>query len=57
MKIDINGTIRDMTEEEIKEHNESLQSMEEQPDLDAKVDTLIKMVGDLTAMLKGATAD
>lgn len=57
MKIDDNGTIREMTEEEVAEHTEAAQGMEEQPNLDAKVDTLIKMVGDLTAMLQGKTKE
>lgn len=53
MKIDDNGIIRDMTEEEIKEHTEAVQNTVEQPDLDTKVDTLIQMVEDLTAILTG----
>lgn len=53
MKIDVNGVIREMTEEEIREHAEAVQGLEEQPSLDTKVDTLIKMVGDLTDLLKG----
>jgi len=57
MKIDDNGEIREMTEEEAKEHAEAVQGEEEQPNLDAKVDTLIKMVGDLTAMLQEKTKE
>ena len=54
MKIDINGTIRDMTEEELKEYEEAVASAPVSPNtLDEKVDTLLQMVDNLTKMLQG----
>lgn len=53
MKIDINGVIRDMTEEEEKEYTEVLQSAVETPaSLDEKMDKLTNMVQGLTDLLK-----
>ena len=53
MKIDDNGVIRDMTEEEEKEYTEALQSAEEAPaSLDEKMDKLTNMVQGLTDLLK-----
>lgn len=53
MKIDDNGVIRDMTEEEIKEHEEAMQNKTEfPPSLDEKMDKLTDMVQGLADMLK-----
>lgn len=53
MKIDINGVIRDMTEEEEKEYTEAIQKAAESPaSLDEKMDKLTNMVQGLTDLLK-----
>ena len=53
MKIDINGVIRDMTEEEIQEYEEAMQDVVEIPaTLDEKMDKLTNMVQGLTDLLK-----
>lgn len=53
MKIDINGVIRDMTEEEVKAYEEAMQNATETPSsLDEKVDKLTDMVQGLSDMLK-----
>lgn len=55
MKIDINGVIRDMTEEEEKEYQAAIADQEatETPEsLDEKVDKLTGMVQGLTDLLK-----
>lgn len=53
MKIDDNGVIRDMTEEEVKAYEEAMQNATETPSsLDEKVDKLTGMVQGLTDLLK-----
>lgn len=53
MKIDINGVIRDMTEEEIQEYEEAMQDVVEIPaTLDEKMDKLTEMVEGLTDLLQ-----